>query len=89
MDAVHLMRAATGRDLDHQGRGLLPRPPRLRAGVDLPEADEIGPADAAVRRARGTPASRRRSATSSWSSPFNDLAAVERVLARPAARSPA
>ena len=34
--AVHLMRAATGRARDHQGRGQLPRPPRHRAGVGVP-----------------------------------------------------
>ena len=33
MDAVHLMRADHRSGLDHQSRGLLPRSPRLGAGV--------------------------------------------------------
>ena len=46
MAAVHLMRAATGRAADHQGRGQLPRPPRRRAGVGVPgRATRPGPAD--------------------------------------------
>ena len=36
MDAIHLMRAADRARPDHQGRGLLPRPPRLGAGLGAP-----------------------------------------------------
>ena len=50
MDAVHLMRAVDRARPDHQGRGLLPRPPRLGAG--------LGPA----RGRRGRPAPSARSA---------------------------
>ena len=65
MDAVHLMRAAHRPRPDHQGRGLLPRPPRLGQVSVLPEADELGRASARS-ASPATPGSRRRSAT--WSS---------------------
>ena len=45
MDAIHLARAATGRDAGAQDRGLLPRPPRRRDG-------QRAPADGPARRPR-------------------------------------
>ena len=49
----------------HQGRGLLPRPPRLGRGLDPPRGRRGRPGRPADRRSPATPASRRRSST--WS----------------------
>ena len=80
MDAVHLMRAATGRDLIIKVEGCYHgHHDSVQVSV-LPEADEARPGRRAGRACPATPASRRRSSTWSRSSPFNDLDAVERVL---------
>ena len=70
---------------DHQGRGLLPRSPRLGAGVGAPEADEIGPRDhpIGVAASSGIPAAIRDLVVVV---PFNDLEAVERALVANAGR---
>ena len=68
MDAVHLVRALTGPRPHHQGRGLLPRPPRLGAGVGAARRRRDRPARAPHRRRRqhrhpgGDPRSRGRGA---------------------------
>ena len=78
--AIHHARA-TGRTPPHQGRGLVPRPPRLRAGLGLPRR---GPLSALRRRRRRGPAStapcRRRSPRSWYVVPSGVIDAVRRVL---------
>ena len=80
MDAIHLMRAKTGRVAHHQGRRHVPRSPRLGAGERLPGSrrspDRRGhprsiPAEA------GIPADIARLTVVV---PFGDLDAVERAL---------
>ena len=89
MDAVHLMRAVTGRDLDHQGRGLLPRPPRLGRGLGAPRGRR-GSARPTARSAwPATPASRRRSSTWSWSSASTTSTPSRGCSTSTPARSPA
>ena len=59
MDAIHLMRAITGRDLHHQDRGQLPRSSRRGDGVDVPRAStRLGPSErpASVAAGCGHPA---------------------------------
>ena len=66
MDAVHLARAVTGRDLIIKVEGCYHgHHDSVQVSV-LPEADEVGPRDASDRRCRATAASPPRSAT--WSS---------------------
>ena len=67
MDAVHLMRALTGRDLIIKVEGCYHgHHDSVQVSV-LPEADEVGPRRRARHRCPATPASRRRSWTwSSW-----------------------
>ena len=80
MDAVHLMRAFTGRDLILKVEGCYHgHHDSVEVSVYPDAGDEIGPADAptGVADNTGIPT---RSSTSSSSSPFNDLAAVERAL---------
>ena len=63
MDAVHLMRAVTGRSKIVKVEGSVPRPPRLGAGLGLPRRmDELGPSDHPASVPAST-ASRRRSPT--------------------------
>ena len=80
MAAVHLMRAATGRDRHHQGRGQLPRPPRRRAGVRVPRARRRRTRRAAAVGARARRRRRRPSPRSTHVVPFGRLDAVRRVL---------
>lgn len=79
MDAVHLMRAATGRDLILKVEGgYHGHHDSVQVSV-LPEADEAGPADrpAAVSGNTGIPAAIRDLVVVV---PFNDLPAVQRAL---------
>ena len=80
MDAVHLMRAATGRDLILKVEGCYHgHHDSVQVSV-LPEAgDEVGPADRPT-GVPATPASRRRSRDLVVVVAFNDLATVERAL---------
>jgi glutamate-1-semialdehyde 2,1-aminomutase len=80
MDAVHLMRAATGRDLVIKVEGCYHgHHDSVQVSV-LPDRDEIGPRDNPVRVAgnTGIPAAIRDLVVVV---PFNDLAAVDRALA--------
>jgi glutamate-1-semialdehyde 2,1-aminomutase len=80
MDAVHLMRAATGRDLVIKVEGCYHgHHDSVQVSV-LPDRDEIGPRDSPVRVAgnTGIPAAIRDLVVVV---PFNDLAAVDRALA--------
>ncbi len=81
MDAVHLMRAFTDRDLIIKVEGCYHgHHDSVQVSV-LPEADEVGPVDAPTQRRRQLRHPARRSATSSVVVPFNDLTpAVQRVL---------
>ena len=66
---------------DHQGRGLLPRPPRLGEVSVFPDVGRRDrPGRRPDRRAPTAPASRARSPTSCVVVPFNDLGRVERAL---------
>ena len=80
MDAVHLMRALTGRDVIIKVEGCYHgHHDSVQVSV-LPDADEIGPREHPIRVAgnTGIPAAIRDLVVVV---PFNDLAAVERVLA--------
>lgn len=80
MDAVHLMRAFTGRDLIVKVEGCYHgHHDSVQVSV-LPEADEIGPREqpTGVAGNTGIPAAIRELVVVV---PFNDLAAVERVMA--------
>jgi glutamate-1-semialdehyde 2,1-aminomutase len=81
MDAVHLMRALTGRDLIIKVEGCYHgHHDSVQVSV-LPDAEDIGPRDEPIRVAgnSGIPAAIRDLVVVV---PFNDLAAVERVLDR-------
>jgi glutamate-1-semialdehyde 2,1-aminomutase len=85
MDAVHLMRALTGRDLIIKVEGCYHgHHDSVQVSV-LPDAEDIGPREEPVRVAgnSGIPAAIRDLVVVV---PFNDLAAVEHVLARFAGR---
>ena len=87
MDAVHLMRAITGRDLIIKVEGCYHgHHDSVQVSV-LPDADEIGPREHPTGVA-ATPVSRLRSATSSWSSrsTISSRRARARRLRRPRRR---
>ena len=80
MDAVHLMRALTGRDLIIKVEGCYHgHHDSVQVSV-LPEAEEVGPADAPL-RVPGNTGIPQAIIDLVVVVPFNDLGAVERVLA--------
>jgi len=77
MDAVHLMRRSLV-GLDNQGRGLLPRPPRLGAGVGHTRGDVIGlPTDRRAPASTGIPEA---FLALTKIASFNSLESVRRLL---------
>ena len=73
MDAVHLMRAITGRDADRQDRGQLPRPPRHGDGVAAGAASTSSARSSDPHRVRRDPGIPQAMADLVRIVPFNDL----------------
>ena len=88
MDAVHLMRVDHRPGPDHQGGGLLPRPPRLGPGVGGPRGRTRSARRTGPPRPRPARASPRRSSSSPWSPPSTTWPASSGCWTSTPARSP-
>ena len=80
MDAVHLMRAITGRDLIVKIEGSYHGHHDAVMVSMYSDVDELGPRERPLSVAAGRGASRRPWSTSSLVVPFNDLEVLDAVL---------